>query len=417
MPDAGWERRHELTFALELHRAECKFLTGELAEAEARFADLACRAISLPDLSTVTRLRVDLFMTLGRSDRAVRVGLDYLHRIGVAWSAHPTKEDVRQEYARMWRQLGDRPIEALLELPRMTDPVACATMDVLTSLVSPALFTDENLRCLVIGRMGNLSLEHGNGDASCYAYTAVGNVLGLFFGDYKAGFRFGELGLDMVEQRGVDRLKARVYLAFGNLAKQSTRHFPPGRPIAGHAFDMALQAGDLTYAAFSCNNVLTQRLASGDPLAEVQRAAKAGLDFAQQAKFGLVVDLITAQFGLVRTLRGQTAIFGSFNDAGFDEVRFEQHLEEDPRLPIAACLYFLRKLQARFFADDPAAAVAAATKAGRLLWMSPAIFERAEYHLYAALARAALCDAAPAAEQARNRKLLAAHYSSAPGVG
>ncbi|CAN7602735.1 AAA family ATPase [Pararhizobium sp. LjRoot255] len=410
LPETGWERRHELTFALELHRAECKFLTGELGEAEARFADLACRAISLPDLSTVTRLRVDLFMTLGHSDRAVRVGLDYLHRIGVNWSAHPTKEDVRQEYARMWRQLGDRPIEALLELPRMTDPVACATMDVLTSLVSPALFTDENLRCLVIGRMGNLSLEHGNGDASCYAYTAVGNVLGLFFGDYKAGFRFGELGLDMVEQRGVDRLKARVYLAFGNLAKQSTRHFPPGRPIAGHAFDMALQAGDLTYAAFSCNNVLTQRLASGDPLAEVERAAKAGLDFAQQAKFGLVIDLITAQFGLVRTLRGQTAIFGSFNDAGFDEVRFELHLEEDPRLPIAACLYWIRKLQARFFAFDPAAAVAAATKAGRLLWMSPAIFERAEYHLYAALARAALCDAAPAAEQARNRKLLAAHY-------
>ena len=56
----------------------------------------------------------------------------------------------------------------------------------LTSLVTPALFTDENLRCLVIGRMVNLSLEHGNSDASCYAYSAVGNVLGLTFGDYQA---------------------------------------------------------------------------------------------------------------------------------------------------------------------------------------------------------------------------------------
>jgi PAS domain S-box-containing protein len=410
LPEDRWERRHEVAFALELHRAECEFLTGALGEAEARLAELASRAVSLPDLATVTRLRVDLFMTLGRSDRAVSVGLDYLRRVGVAWSAHPTKHDVRQEYARMWRQLGDRPIDALLDLPRMADPVACATMDVLTSLVSPALFTDENLRCLVIGRMGNLSLEHGNSDASCYAYTAVGNVLGLFFGDYKAGFRFGELGLDMVEQNGVDRLKARVYLAFGNLAKPPMRHFPRGRPIARHAFDTALQAGDLIYAAFSCNNVLTQLLASGNPLAEVQREAEAGLDFARQAKFGLVVDLITAQFGLVRALRGQTAIFGSFNDTGFDEARFEQHLEEDPRLSIAACLYWIRKLQARVFADDHAAAVAAAAKAERLLWMSPAIFERAEYHLYAALAWAAFCDAAPAAERARHRKALAAHH-------
>ena len=91
LPADRWERRHELAFALELNRAECEFLTGALAEAEARLAELASRAVSLPDLATVTRLRVDLFMTLGRSDRAVAVGLDYLRRVGIAWSAHPTK--------------------------------------------------------------------------------------------------------------------------------------------------------------------------------------------------------------------------------------------------------------------------------------------------------------------------------------
>ena len=411
LPEDAWERRYQLIFTLELHRAECEFLTSALAEAEARLAELARRAASLPDLAAVTCLRVDLFMTLGRSDRAVAVGLDYLDRVGIAWSAHPTKDEVRQEYASMWLQLGDRPIEALLDLPVMADPVACATMDVLTSLVTPALFTDENLRCLVIGRMGNLSLEHGNGDVSCYAYTAVGNVLGPFFGNYKAGFRFGELGLDMVERRGAGRLKARVYLAFGNLAKPSMRHYRTGRALARHAFDTALQAGDLTYAGFSCNNVLTQLLASGDPLAEVQREAEAGLVFARQAQFGLVVDLITAQLGLVRALRGRTRIFGSFNDAGFDESRFEQQLEEGPRLSIAACLYWIRKLQARVFSGDHAAAIAAATKAESLLWLCPVIFERAEYHLCAALAQASLCEAAPAAvDRARHRSALPDHH-------
>ena len=410
LPDDAWERRPELAFALELHRAECEFLTGALMEAEARLAELASRAASLPDLATVTRLRVDLVMTLGQSDRAVAVGLDYLRRVGIAWSAHPTQEEVRQEYARIWRQLGDRPIEALLNLPRMADPVACGTMDVLTALVSPALFTDENLRCLVIGRMGNLSLEHGNSDASCYAYTAVGTVLGPYFGDYKAGFRFGQLGLDLVEQRGMDRLKARVYLAFGNLASPSMRHVRTGRPLARHAFDTALQAGDLTYAAFSCNGLITQLLASGDPLAEVQREAEVGLDFARQARFGLVVNLITAQLQLIRTLRGLTPAFGCFDDAGCDEEQFEAHLEADPRLAIAACLYWIRKLQARVLADDHATAAAAATKAERLLWMSPSIFERAEYHFYAALVLAALCDAASAAESTQYRQALASHH-------
>ena len=63
-------------------------------------------------------------------------------------------------------------------------------------------------------------------------------------------------------------------------------------------------------------------------------------------------------------------------------------------LALAACWYWIRKLQARFFAGDYASAVAAAANAERLLWTSPSFFELAEYHFYAALARAALCDAA-----------------------
>ena len=54
----------------------------------------------------------------------------------------------------MWRQIGERPIEALLDLPRMTDPIACGTMDVLTVLVSPAWYIDENLRRLIIAPHG-----------------------------------------------------------------------------------------------------------------------------------------------------------------------------------------------------------------------------------------------------------------------
>jgi len=47
----SWERRHELTFALELHRAECEFLTGALAEAEQRLAALSTRAATTVETS------------------------------------------------------------------------------------------------------------------------------------------------------------------------------------------------------------------------------------------------------------------------------------------------------------------------------------------------------------------------------
>jgi PAS domain S-box-containing protein len=405
-----WGRCATLTFALELHRAECEFLTGALAEADERLVNLAHRDVGLPDLAAVARVQVELFTALGRGDRAVEVCLDYLRRVGIEWSAHPTKEEVRQEYERLWRQIGPRSIESLVDLPLTTDPERCATMDVLAAVASTALFTDENLPCLIICRMANLSLEHGNSDASCFAYVWLGMILGPYFGEYRAAFRFGKLGLDLVEQRGLRRFEARVYLIFGHRVIPWAQPIRTGRPLVRRAFDAANKLGDLTFAAFSCENLTTNLLATGDPLAEVQREAEAGLDFARQARFGLAIGLITPQLRLIRTLRGLTPAFGSFNDTDFDEGRFEQHLDNTPQLATAACRYWNRKLQARFFAGAYVSAIAAAANAERLLWTSPYFFELAEHHLYSALTRAALCDAASAAERTKHLEALAAHH-------
>jgi PAS domain S-box-containing protein len=410
LPYDAWERRYELIFALELHRAECEFLTGALAAAGDRLKMLSARAANLVDLAAVTCLREDLFTTLGRSDRSVEVALDYLRQTGAAWPARPAKNEVKDEYDRIWWQLGDRPIEALLGLAPMNGPLWRATMDVLTAAVAPALFTDQNLYYAVIGRMANLSLEHGNSDGSCYAYALLGSVLGPRFGDYEAGFRFGKLAVDLVEKQGLGRFKARVYMMAGNHIIPWTKPIRAGRSLVRRAIEAAQEAGDLTYAAYSGTHFVTHLLASGDPLGDVQREAEAGLDFARQARFGLVADRITGTLRLIQTLRGLTPVFGVFDGAGFDERRFEQHLAEDARLALAACWYWIRKLQARFFAGIYASAIAAAANAERLLWTSPTVFERAEYHFYTALTRAALCDAVPAAERNQHLDALKGHH-------
>lgn len=410
LAEDSWERRYELTFALELHRAECEFLTGELEAAEERLSMLSRRARDLVDVAAVTCVRLDLYTTLDRSDRGVEACLEYLRRIGVQWSPRPTDEEVRQEYERIWQRLGSRSIEELADLPPMTDPDCRATMDVLTRCQSPALFTNSNLHDIVVGRLANLSLEHGNSGGSCIAYVWVGTLLGPRFGNYLAGFRFGKLGFDLVEKRGLLRFKALVYLDFGNLITPWTTHMRAGLELVRRAFETAQENGDITFASYACNCLITLLLAKGDSLGEVQREAENALEFVRKARFGLIVDIITGQLGLIRTLRGLTPDFSSFNDAQFDEDRFEQHLEADPRLAIAACWYWIRKLEARFYADDHASAVAAAEKAQRLLWTSPSFFEAAEYHFHGALARASHHDAAPASERLQHLTALVAHH-------
>ena len=83
-------------------------LTGALAQAEERLAMLSTRAVTTVEQATVTCLRVNLFTTIDRCDRAVEVGLDYLRQQGIDWSPHLAKEELRREYERIWSQLGGR---------------------------------------------------------------------------------------------------------------------------------------------------------------------------------------------------------------------------------------------------------------------------------------------------------------------
>ena len=67
------------------------------------------------------------------------------------------------------------------------------------------------------------------------------------------------------------------------------------------AFEVANRNGDLTFSAYSCHAFTTNLLATGDPLPEVQREVEHGLVFARKSRFGVAIDLITSQLGLIRT--------------------------------------------------------------------------------------------------------------------
>jgi PAS domain S-box-containing protein len=405
----SWERRHNLAFGLAFHRAECEFLTGDLAAAEEGLLQLWARAESVVDKASVTRLRLDLYTTLHRSDRAVEICLDYLHSVDINWSPHPTSNEVQLEYERMWRKLGTRSIEDLAELPAIEDPVCRATLDVLTSLQAPARFTDQNLPRLLAGRMANLSLDHGNSDATSLGYVWVGQLL-THLGEFEAGYRFGRLGLNLVDERGLDRFKARVYLVFGHSISPWNDQLRISIEWLRRAFDTGEQSGDLTFAGYASMSLISLRLAAGDTLGNLQREADSALAFVRKSGFGLVADMMTGSLRLIRTLRGLTAEFGSFDDAEFDESRFEHHVEASSRSAIAACWYWIRKLQARFHAGDWPDAAAAASKAEQLLWTSQSNFEEAEYHYYGALARAAYFGEAPAEDRPSHLRVLLAHH-------
>lgn len=410
-----WARRHDLCFALELNRAECEFLTGQLVQADERLTALTPRAATTVEQAAVACLQMDVCLLLDRSDRAVAVCLAYLQAVGIHWSAHPDDDQVREEYQQIWMQLGERSIEQLIDLPLMEDAASLATLDALGKLFAPALQSDANLASLTICKAVSLSLDRGNCDASCMLYANVGRVAGRRFGDFDAGYRFGRLGCELVDRRGLNRHEARTYLCFSMFVARWMRPVRECRELLRRAFVAANRVGDLAYAAYAGNGHISDVLFLGEPLAQVHEEAEQGLAYAQKVGFGLVVDFISTQLALIRTLRGQTSTFGCFNDELFDEERFEAHLDSTPGLALAAAKYWIRKLQARCMAGDHLAAMHCVVRAKELLWVVESFTEEAEYHFHAALTLAATFDAVAADAQPGCLLDISSHHAQLQG--
>ena len=400
-----WTRRYGLMFSLWLLRAECEFLCGNFEDAASLISELIERAASKTDKAAAYRLRIDLHIMKSAYQEAVGSALECLRLFGVEMPEHPTWEQVQDEYERVWRNLGARSIESLIDLPPMTDPEIQAATRVLSGLYEVAFFTDKNLFLLSTCLIVNLSLKYGIIDASAHGYASFGNILGRAFHRYADAYRFGKLGVDLAEKHGFAAYQAKVYMNMAWVAIW-TKPVTTALDFVRAAFSAAVETGDVIFACYCCDHTITNLLARGDHLDEVWRASEQCLDFVRKAKSRDYLDRVVSQQQFIQTMRGRNAIFSTFGDTHLEEATFEVQLNGDRA---TACWYWVLKLQTRFMLGDYEAAIAAAEKAKLLLWAATGCIQLLDYYYYTALAIAAVIKTALPDRQKEWRQTLTAH--------
>jgi PAS domain S-box-containing protein len=397
LDDGDWERRYPLMFSLWLELAECEFLRGNLDEAERLIAILVQRGASKVDLTSVYHLKILLHIVKSENSRAVDSALTCLHLFGIDLPAHPTWEQVQAEYETVWRNLGGRTIDDLIDLPLMTDPELLAAMRMLSVLCDPAYNTDQNLLCLELCRAVNLGIRHGVSGPFAHACGYLAWPLATLFRRYPEGFRLAKLGYDLVEKHAFLAYRPKIQDATG-IAAFWTQPMATSFEFVRASFRTALETGDLTYACYAMHHTVLLLLLQNEPLDAVWREAEIALDFVRHAKFHDMEDIILPLQRFVAMMQGRTASISTFNDARFDEGTFEAQLMGG-RIPPVICWYWLMKAKARFLAGAHAEALTAVDKATALLWSSTGHFPLIDYYYYAALTLAALHDNASALDE------------------
>ena len=277
------------------------YLTGDRPAAErhaqAGFA-LASSAVEAAELHSIQI--VDCSMR-GAYPEAITRGREALARLGVELPAP----------ARGWhedrRRLGGPRPEDLLELPRMRDPRQLACMQLMANLLDPAYVCDPGLLVVLVERMVELSLAHGNCVYSAFAYTVYGMIVASRDGDYRTGHAFGTLGVNLARAFGDPVQECRALHIFGAFVNHWRAPVASSLPRLRLAVTRALEGGDLHYGVYADYTAITAELHRGAELGQVAGDLENAFALTRKIRVGASLGYLQACRQTIRALQGRTA--------------------------------------------------------------------------------------------------------------
>jgi PAS domain S-box-containing protein len=404
----AWRDQYRLAFSVALEEAECTFLSGDFDKTGALIETTLNRAVDNTDKAAIYRLKVEFHVVMSQNDEAVQSGLAGLRLFGVDFPPHPELEDVQREYNTIWANLGDRPIECLIEQPAMTDLQMLSVMRLLAEIWPPANFTDINLTSLAICRMVNITLTHGAASASRQGIALLGWLMGPVFSNYADGYRLVLLALDLVSQEGnpVDIARTTDTVA---LTASWSQPLPVAIDLWRKAHKLGVEAGDRYFACYSCAHAALQLFISGRPLRDIASECDSYLSFARSIDFPDGIDLVLGTTRAIACLRGQTQGLHDLNGPDFNQDAFEARLTGD-RVRVVVSWYWTRKTMLDFLAGDYEAALASADKVPPGPYIKIVLLQQLDYHYYAALALAIRMEQAVDETRDALRERLLSHH-------
>jgi predicted ATPase/GAF domain-containing protein len=327
LPDSHWDTDYDLMLALHVEAAECEYLSGNLDEAERAYDRLLARCRTRSDQAKVYGLKILQYEHTSRYADAMYAGRDGLALFGVSWPDSPEAKAaaLAAELAAIDTLMHDQPIDALVDLPAMTDPEVRAVMTLRATLhTSCFLSGDKPLTLVNTSAMVRLSLAHGNVEESAYAYALYAAMLvGPIRGDHGAAYTFGLLAMRLNERLPAPALRAKILMMFAWAISIWRMPMEASIPYTREAFRLAKETGLFVDAAWAVFNEAWLALLSGGTL-DALEAHTEHVAYIRRIQMGHIADAeqVLLQWG--RALAGRTESPTSLSGETFDESAYRR---------------------------------------------------------------------------------------------
>jgi PAS domain S-box-containing protein len=266
----SWQLQYDLSLALHVEAAEAAYLSDNFDRAHKLALLAQSHAKTVIDKIKPYQVRIRAYFASNRQLRAaVSTGLEILQQLDILLPAEPSEREIEQALERTQLAWAGREPLSLLDLPRMTDPQSIASVNILFELISSTYNTNQQLFTLIVLNLVDLSIEHGNTVVSTQGYAAYGIILCGGLKDFDAGYKFGQLALDLVENLAANEIKCCVIFHVYALIMPWKRSLRSVLQPSLNAYQIGLETGDLQYGVFSAYSYCFHAFWAGSHLPEL----------------------------------------------------------------------------------------------------------------------------------------------------
>ncbi len=352
MDIAGAEDKNNYSFLVRLY-SEYHLVLFSLAEFEEmdKIYDLINRIVKDPlDLVDPCCIQVVGLSNRSKFKEAFMQGIELLARMGVYY---PDENDllavIEDKIDKYYQYESSGLIERLKQAEMLNEKKGSALAKLLNRIIPAALFFNPFSAFWATISSANLMVERGFTVWGLAASAISMMVLINMRNDFRQGYYFAKTIIRIAEKNGFHSELYRIYHTFGLFTCHWFEPLEIDIYYAHEAFKGNLQNGEFEFSCFSYFTSQAAILEICESLAEMENEVAAACAFASKTNniFALSSFVIFQQ--VLKVLRGETFIYGSFNDPSFSEELHGQEIEHNP---IAICYYRIyRALSAVIFGD------------------------------------------------------------------
>ncbi|HEY9826659.1 MAG TPA: AAA family ATPase [Stenomitos sp.] len=267
----SWQREYTLTLALHSGAAEAAYLGGHYDAMEQLVEAVLNHAKTGLDTVKAYDSRIQAWLSRGNPKEALKTGLEVLRLLGIDLVEVPSQLDVQAGLEETAARLAGREVEDLIDLPEMTEPVPLAAIYILVSTIGAAFNVTPALMVLIVCKMLNLSIAHGNAIWSRLGYAAYGMMLCGVVQDLELGYRFGKLSLNLAQRLSHKRGHCKALLMVNFHIIHWKKHLKETFPSLAEAYQSGIESGEFEFASYCAFSLCYYPFFAGQELKELEQ--------------------------------------------------------------------------------------------------------------------------------------------------